>query len=167
MNASASVADLSRLNFLLGELYADAVAATQRKFGLECELVGCHGQTIYHQGETAAFLGRKIACTWQIGEGAVVAARLGVPVVSDFRPADMAAGGKGAPLVISTTFCFVTLAADVSCRTSEACQPHGNSSGSLTSRCNRLRYRPRKHGYRCGREGVVRRGVRSRRQARS
>jgi anhydro-N-acetylmuramic acid kinase len=99
MNASASVADLSRLNFLLGELYAEAVATAQSKFGLECELIGCHGQTIYHQGEPAAFLGRKIACTWQVGEGAVVAARLGVPVVSDFRPADMAAQGKGAPLV--------------------------------------------------------------------
>jgi anhydro-N-acetylmuramic acid kinase len=99
MNATASVADLSRLNFLLGELYADAVADAQRQTGLQCELVGCHGQTIYHQGEAAAFMGRKIACTWQIGEGAVVAAKLGVPVVSDFRPADMAASGKGAPLV--------------------------------------------------------------------
>lgn len=99
MNATASVADLSRLNFLLGELYADAVETAQRRSGLQCELVGCHGQTIYHQGEPAAFIGRKVACTWQIGEGAVIAARLGVPVVSDFRPADMAAGGKGAPLV--------------------------------------------------------------------
>ncbi|HET7873084.1 MAG TPA: anhydro-N-acetylmuramic acid kinase, partial [Terriglobales bacterium] len=63
------------------------------------DLVGCHGQTIYHQGESRPFLGRKIRCTWQTGEGAVIAARLGVPVVSDFRPADMAAGGKGAPLV--------------------------------------------------------------------
>jgi anhydro-N-acetylmuramic acid kinase len=61
--------------------------------------VGCHGQTLYHQGEPAVFLGKRIACTWQSGEGAVLAARLGVPVVSDFRPADMAAGGKGAPLV--------------------------------------------------------------------
>jgi anhydro-N-acetylmuramic acid kinase len=99
MNASASVADLSRLNFLLGELYANALRAAQRRARLECALVGCHGQTIYHQGVAKPFLGRRIACTWQTGEGAVIAAKLGVPVVSDFRPADMAAGGKGAPLV--------------------------------------------------------------------
>jgi anhydro-N-acetylmuramic acid kinase len=99
MNAgSASVANLSRLNFLLGELYADAVRAAQRRARLDCELVGCHGQTLYHQGGPALFLGRRIACTWQSGEAAIVAAKIGVPVVSDFRPADMAAGGKGAPL---------------------------------------------------------------------
>ncbi len=95
----ASVADLARLNFLLAELYADAVLATQKKFRIKAQLVGCHGQTIYHQGEVQSFLGRKIAVTWQTGEGAVIARRVGVPVVSDFRPADMAAGGKGAPLV--------------------------------------------------------------------
>ncbi len=100
MNASrASVADLSRLNFLLGELYSEAVLATQTQFRVKVDLVGCHGQTLYHQGEPQRFLGRKLAATWQTGEGAVVAARVGVPVVSDFRPADMAAGGKGAPLV--------------------------------------------------------------------
>jgi anhydro-N-acetylmuramic acid kinase len=100
MNSTkASVADLARMNFLLAELYADAVLATQRRFRLKAELVGCHGQTLYHQGEPARFLGRRLAVTWQTGEGAVVAARVGVPVVSDFRPADMAAGGKGAPLV--------------------------------------------------------------------
>src|ERR1700749_453439 len=99
MNArSAGVADLSRLNFLLGDLYADAIRTAQRRARLECELVGCHGQTIYHQGAAKPFLGRPIACTWQTGEGAILAAKLGVPVVSDFRPADMAAGGKGAPL---------------------------------------------------------------------
>jgi anhydro-N-acetylmuramic acid kinase len=100
MNAEqASVADLARLNVLLAELYAEAVLATRRTFRAKPELVGCHGQTLYHQGEPAPFLGRKVATTWQIGEGAVLAARLGVPVVSDFRPADMAAGGQGAPLV--------------------------------------------------------------------
>ncbi len=100
MNSTkASVPDLARLNFLLGELYADAILATQRRFRLKAELVGCHGQTLFHQGEPSRFLGRKLAVTWQTGEGAVVAARVGIPVVSDFRPADMAAGGKGAPLV--------------------------------------------------------------------
>jgi anhydro-N-acetylmuramic acid kinase len=100
MNASqANVADLARLNFLLGEIYAEAVLAAQRKFKARADLVGCHGQTLYHQGEPQLFLGRKIAATWQTGEAAILAARVGVPVVSDFRPADMAAGGKGAPLV--------------------------------------------------------------------
>lgn len=100
MNAPrASVANLARLNFLLAELYADAVLSTQQKFRVKAELVGCHGQTLYHQGEEEIFLGRRVAVTWQTGEGAVIARRVGVPVVSDFRPADMAAGGKGAPLV--------------------------------------------------------------------
>src|SRR5437667_3369903 len=100
MNAeSARVADLARLNFLLGELYADAVAKTARLHLIKVDLVGCHGQTLYHQGTAAPYLGRKLAVTWQTGEGSVIAARLGVPVVSDFRTADMAAGGKGAPLV--------------------------------------------------------------------
>jgi anhydro-N-acetylmuramic acid kinase len=100
MNSSrASVADLARLNFLLGELYAEAVLEAQKKLRVKAELVGCHGQTLYHQGEPAGFLGKKLAVTWQTGEASVIAARVGVPVVSDFRTADMAAGGKGAPLV--------------------------------------------------------------------
>ena len=100
MNAgNARVADLARLNFLLGELYAEAVLAAQQQFRLKADLVGCHGQTLYHQGQAEAFLGRRVTATWQTGEGSVIAARVGVPVVSDFRPADMAAGGKGAPLV--------------------------------------------------------------------
>ncbi len=100
MNASsARVADLARMNFLLGELYADAVLATQKQFRARAELVGCHGQTLYHQGTPESYLGRKLAVTWQTGEGAVLAQRLGIPVVSDFRVADMAVGGKGAPLV--------------------------------------------------------------------
>jgi len=100
MNSTcASVADLARLNSLLGELYADAVVAAQRQFRVKVHLVGCHGQTLYHQGEPQAFLGRRVTTTWQTGEAALIAARVGAPVVSDFRPADMAAGGKGAPLV--------------------------------------------------------------------
>src|ERR1700687_4919867 len=83
MNASrASVADLARLNFLLGELYSEAVLATERQFRVKVDLVGCHGQTLYHQGEPQRFLGRKLAATWQTGEGAVIAARVGMAVGS-------------------------------------------------------------------------------------
>lgn len=100
MNAErARVADLARLNFLLGELYAEAVLCAQKQFRIKAQLIGCHGQTLYHQGQKQLFLGRETTATWQMGEAAVIAARVNVPVVSDFRPADMAAGGKGAPLV--------------------------------------------------------------------
>ena len=101
MNSQASrVADISRMNFVLGELYANAVKSAVRNAGVKkLDLAGCHGQTIYHQGERQEFLGERVSCTWQLGEGAVLAARLGTNVVSDFRPADMAAGGQGAPLV--------------------------------------------------------------------
>jgi anhydro-N-acetylmuramic acid kinase len=85
-NASAHVGEISRLNFMIGELFADALART---FRLESvELIGSHGQTIFHHGES----------TLQIGEAAVIAQRTGKPVVADFRVADMAAGGRGAPL---------------------------------------------------------------------
>jgi anhydro-N-acetylmuramic acid kinase len=100
MNASGiSVAQLSRLNYLLGDLYADAVKRAIKGTRIKLHLIGCHGQTIYHQAESENFLGKKIASTWQLGEGAGIAAQSGVPVVSDFRPADLVAGGKGAPLV--------------------------------------------------------------------
>jgi len=101
MNASRiRVADLARLDSLLGELYGEAILSAQRNTGgARLDLVGCHGQTIYHQGDAAPYLGRKIAATWQTGEASFIAAQLQVPVVSDFRPADIAAGGKGAPLV--------------------------------------------------------------------
>jgi len=96
---SASAADLARLNALLGELYAGTIRRTLEQQRIKADLIGCHGQTLYHQGDPARFLGTRVTTTWQTGEAAIVAARLGVPVVSDFRPADMAVGGKGAPLV--------------------------------------------------------------------
>ena len=92
MNAEAKVADLARLNVLLGELYAEAFLKTAIEAQAGVSLIGCHGQTIYHQGEKKNFLGHQIAATWQTGEGAILAARTGIPVVSDFRQADMAAG---------------------------------------------------------------------------
>jgi anhydro-N-acetylmuramic acid kinase len=100
MDAKAiSVADLSRLNWRLGEVYASAVESTAQQFGVKVGLVGCHGQTIYHQGAASKYLGSEVRCTWQTGEPAVIAEKLRVPVISDFRPADLAAGGQGAPLV--------------------------------------------------------------------
>jgi anhydro-N-acetylmuramic acid kinase len=100
MDAKAiSVADLSCLNWRLGEVYADAVEETVARLGIKLDLVACHGQTIYHQATAAPFAGKPVRATWQTGESSVIAGRLRVPVVSDFRPADMAAGGQGAPLV--------------------------------------------------------------------
>jgi len=94
-----SVAELSRLSWRLGELYASALAKAEAQFGVKAALVGCHGQTLYHQAVAAKYLGASVRCTWQTGETSVIAERLRVPVVSDFRPADLAAGGQGAPLV--------------------------------------------------------------------
>jgi anhydro-N-acetylmuramic acid kinase len=100
MNAdSISTAELARLNWRLGLAYTEAVQATVKQHKVKLDLIGCHGQTLYHQARPAAYAGRRFACTWQAGETAMIAAALGVPVVSNFRPADMAAGGQGAPLV--------------------------------------------------------------------
>jgi anhydro-N-acetylmuramic acid kinase len=96
-NRTAHVGTISRLHMLLGELYASAVKKVCDTEPLD--LVGCHGQTIYHDNTVTRFAGRMIASTLQIGDGAVIAERLGVPVISDFRTRDMAAGGRGAPLV--------------------------------------------------------------------
>ena len=107
MDADAiSVAELARLNWRLGEVYADAVVKAQEQMGVKVGLVGCHGQTVYHQGAAEKYLGKATRATWQMGEAAVIAERLRVPVVSDFRPADVAAGGQGAPLVPMLDYCL-------------------------------------------------------------
>lgn len=101
-NCSTHTREISRLNFLLPEVYAEAFFDACKVAGIDpksVDLIGCHGQTIFHESEPVEMLGRKIASTMQIGDGSVLAERTGVPVVSDFRPRDMAAGGKGAPLV--------------------------------------------------------------------
>lgn len=100
MNArAASVADLSRLHWRLGQLYSKAILDALQKYPTKLDLIGCHGQTIYHQATPQRYCGASVACTWQLGEAAGIAAATGVPVVSDFRPADLALGGQGAPLV--------------------------------------------------------------------
>ena len=97
--ANTTTAELARLHWRLGLAYAEAVRDTIRDAKITPTLIGCHGQTVYHQGAPAAYAGRRFACTWQLGEAALIAAATGIPVVSNFRPADMAAGGQGAPLV--------------------------------------------------------------------
>src|SRR5690348_4842417 len=97
-----SAGELSQLNFRLGHIYADTILAACKRFQVapkRIDLIGNHGQTIFHQGQPASYFGKPIASTLQIGEGSVIAARTGITTVSDFRPADMALGGQGAPLV--------------------------------------------------------------------
>lgn len=96
---SISVADLSRLHWHLGKVYADSLEATLSQTKFKPNLIALHGQTIYHQATAAPFLGAPTRTTWQIGEPSIIAERLRLPVVSDFRPADLAAAGQGAPLV--------------------------------------------------------------------
>ena len=94
-----STVEFARLNWRLGIAYAEAVRAALKAHPVKLDLIGCHGQTVYHQATPSAYAGRSFACTWQLGEPAIIASTIGVPVVSNFRPADMAAGGQGAPLV--------------------------------------------------------------------
>jgi anhydro-N-acetylmuramic acid kinase len=99
-------ADFSQLSWRLGELYAECIAVTAEELKVKPQLVAIHGQTIHHQAVAASFLGRPTRSTWQIGEAAPIAERLRIPVISDFRPADLAAGGQGAPLVPVLDYCL-------------------------------------------------------------
>jgi len=94
--------DFSQLHFRLGKLFADAALAACHKFRVSPKriaLIGSHGQTVFHQGRPVACFGSRTASTLQIGEPSVIAARTGVTTIGDFRPADIALGGQGAPLV--------------------------------------------------------------------
>jgi len=100
--APATAAQISQLNFRLGHAFAEAALAALRQFRIPASriaLIGSHGQTVFHQGRPVPFLGHPTASTLQIGEPAIIAARTGIPTVADFRPADIAVGGQGAPLV--------------------------------------------------------------------
>lgn len=98
-----TTAEISQLNFLLGQEFARAAISACKSWRVplrKVALIGSHGQTIYHQGAASVFLGNlRLSSTLQIGEPSVIAEETGIRTVADFRPADMAAGGQGAPLV--------------------------------------------------------------------
>lgn len=101
-DAIVATSRISQLNFLLGRLFGQAVIEACEHAGVSAQaldLVGSHGQTIYHQADPAGLFGFRVSSTMQIGEPACIARVVGKPVVADFRPADIAAGGHGAPLV--------------------------------------------------------------------
>ena len=101
-SGQAQLETICRLNVALGEIFAAAALELIGKSGLsaaDVDLIGSHGQTIWHSPQPADLWGRTTAGTLQLGEPAVIASRVGLPVVADFRVQDMAEGGQGAPLV--------------------------------------------------------------------
>ena len=98
---ASTIRDLCEMNFVVGECFADAVLRLMGDSGLsigDVDAVGSHGQTVWHQPISELVADIPAASTLQIGEPAVISGRTGLPVVADFRKADMAVGGQGAPL---------------------------------------------------------------------
>lgn len=100
---TGTVDSVCRMNVALGELFADAATAAREAATLapdEIDAIGSHGQTVWHVPEPESLPGsdRRSRSTLQIGDGSVIAQRTGIPTVSDFRTADLAVGGHGAPL---------------------------------------------------------------------
>ncbi|GAA5024914.1 anhydro-N-acetylmuramic acid kinase [Streptomyces siamensis] len=93
--AATSLAEVCRLDTLIGRSFAAAAVRADRELcDGSAELIASHGQTVYHWTEGGQVLG-----TLQLGQPAWIAEATGLPVVADFRPRDIAAGGQGAPLV--------------------------------------------------------------------
>ena len=109
--AKGSTACVSQLNFFLANLWSESILAFLRTNHFspdKIDLIGSHGQTIYHQPVPENIFGRKIISTFQIGDPSVLAKQTGIPVVGDFRVADMAFGGEGAPLVPYVDFLLLS-----------------------------------------------------------
>lgn len=99
---TARIEDICHLNFAIGEVFAEALINLCKKSKIplsSIDLIGSHGQTIWHNPKGTKFGKKKIRSTLQIGEPCVIAQRTGITTVADFRTADIAAGGQGAPLV--------------------------------------------------------------------
>ena len=98
---SSTVDKISHMNFVLGEVFAEAARRLLADHGIEpdgVDLIGSHGQTIHHLPTPKDSHGFRVRSTLQIGEPTIIAERTEIPVVADFRKADVAAGGEGAPL---------------------------------------------------------------------
>lgn len=99
---TSRVDDICHMNFALGEVFASGLMNLARKKRIPLDtidLIGSHGQTIYHIPQGRPFGGKRLRSTLQIGEPSIIAERTGITTVADFRPRDIAAGGEGAPLV--------------------------------------------------------------------
>ena len=93
---------ICQLNFTLGKLFADAAVQIAGKSSIpisDIDIIGSHGQTIYHISSLKEKADKKVRSTLQIAEPSVIAQETGVTTVGDFRTRDIAAGGEGAPLV--------------------------------------------------------------------
>lgn len=99
---NASLKDICLLNAALGKVFANAsveVLDDLAKEGKKVDLIGSHGQTIWHEPIAKELWGVNTSATLQLGDGAEIAAKTGLPVICDFRTNDIALGGQGAPLV--------------------------------------------------------------------
>lgn len=94
----ASLKDVCQLNFAIGKCFADACNVLISEFG-KPDFIASHGQTIYHAPENETIDGISLKSTLQIGESSVISKETGCLTISNFREADIAAGGEGAPLV--------------------------------------------------------------------
>lgn len=90
----ATIDEVARLNVDVGEAFADAVMQLLAQTGGTADLIGSHGQTVWHDVDVAG----KVRATLQIGESSVIAERTGITTVANFRARDVALGGQGAPL---------------------------------------------------------------------
>jgi anhydro-N-acetylmuramic acid kinase len=100
--ATSRVDEIARLDALIAQLSAEAVRLVAKKAHKrlsDIDLIGSHGQTVHHLPDPVQMFGRTVRSTLQIGDPSVIATLTGIPTVGDFRSADMAVGGQGAPLV--------------------------------------------------------------------
>ncbi len=99
---TGTVDKICQLNFILGRLFADAAVQIAGKSSIpisDIDIIGSHGQTIYHISSLKEKADKKVRSTLQIAEPSIIAQETGVTTVADFRTRDIAAGGEGAPLV--------------------------------------------------------------------